>query len=85
MKTELESTITTKLYTCKVVRNNETISTQSMLLSYTKLSSLSIETTSKKELVKQLIIVGKYHNLNIENFDEFKFAIDCLKSAISWN
>jgi len=85
MKQKLQSPITSKLYTCKVVRNNETVSIERVILSYTTFSTFCIENTHPKQLVKQLKIIAKYHNLDIEKFDEFTFAVDCLKSSISWN
>jgi hypothetical protein len=34
---------------------------------------------------KQLEIIEKLHKLDIEQYDEFLYAVDCLKSSISWN
>jgi hypothetical protein len=44
-----------------------------------------IRSSKLENLIPSLNLVAGYHDLNLDSFEEFEFAMDALKHCITWN
>jgi hypothetical protein len=74
-----------KLYTFTMLKKNKTIAQDKCIVSYTRMSAYIINNTSEEDISRIVEIIAKQQNLDIMRYDQFEYAFDNIKSAVSWN
>jgi len=87
MKTmKFENLIIKKLYTFTVMKNNtREITENKQLVSYTRMSAFIINNTSEEDISSIIEIIACQQKLDVMQYDQFEYAFDKIKQAVSWN
>jgi hypothetical protein len=80
-----QKTICTRVYSfCKNVNGEQKI-LETKTLTFTQSHSMIIRSSKLENLIPSLNLVAGYHDLNLDSFEEFEFAMDALKHCVTWN
>ena len=87
MKTmKFEDLIIKKLYTFTVMhKNTRKITENRQLVTYTRMSAFIINNTSEEDISKIVEIIAGQQKLDVMRYDQFEYAYDKIKQAVSWN
>lgn len=85
MKNKFFKPINTVVYTYKLVTREGLVGFGSEEITSTKHASFCVFNSHPKQLLPLLLIVARQHKLDVDKEDQFKYGMDLLKSAVSWN
>jgi hypothetical protein len=86
MKKKVYKSINTVVYTHYVKSKSGYIIEQNTEeLKSTKYASFCVVSSHPTALLPLLLLTAKQHNLDVDKEDQFEYAMEQLKSAISWN
>lgn len=80
-----QKTICTRVYSFCKNENGEQKVIQTKTFTFTQKHSMIVRSSESENLIPSLVLVAGYHNLNLDSFEEFEFAMDALKHCVSWN
>ena len=82
---KFEDLIIRKLYTFTKIKNNSITGQDKCIVSYTRMSAFIVNNTIEEDISKIIEIIAKQQNLDVMRYDQFEFAFDKIKQAVSWN
>ena len=86
MKRKVYKSINTVVYTHYFTTKSGFIVEQSSEeLKSTKYAGFCVLNSHPKTLLPLVLLIAKQHNLDIDKEDQFEYAMEHLKSAVSWN
>jgi hypothetical protein len=86
MKTmKADNLIIRKLYTFTTIKNNEITGQDKCIVSYTRMSAYIVNNTNEEDISRVIEIIAKQQKLDVMQYDQFEFAFDKVKQAVSWN
>lgn len=87
MKTmKFEDLIIKKLYTFTVMKKDTRKITESkQIVSYTRMSAFIVNNTSEEDISRIIEIIAGQQRLDVMQYDQFEYAFDKIKQAVSWN
>lgn len=85
MKNKKFMPINTVVYTYKLVTREGLVGFGYEEITSTKYASFCVINSHPKHLLPLVMIIAKQHKLDIDKEDQFKYGMELLKSAVSWN